>query len=326
MELKRKNRMNINYPDLCRKQSIRVMTRIPVHIVSGFLGSGKTTFLKEILMQLPPELKAGIIQNEFAPVNVDGKELQQSGKEFHLLEVNNGSLFCVCLLGEFKKSLAGFIEAHSPDLLVLEASGVSDTTSVAEIFSDPLLSGKIYLASLWCVVDAFNYLKAGKMGEHVHRQIRMADILVVNKTDKAGEVVPEIVQQIRMINPFAEIRTTSYCKTPFLPGQVAANRFFRVTPGTTGRPDIQSMVLKTSRKISSAGLLRFLNLWSPHAYRIKGYVVTADEGLLAVQCTGGETEVRKVNSTAGITVLIALTDQFSLREWNRSYTHHLGEL
>ncbi len=301
------------------------MSQIPAHVVSGFLGSGKTTFLKEILSQLPPELKVGIIQNEFAPVNLDGEELKQSGKEFYLMEVNNGSLFCVCLLGEFRKSLAAFLETHSPDLLVLEASGLSDTTSIAEIFSDPLLAGKIYLAANWCIVDAIHCQKAGKMEQRLQQQIRMADVLLVNKTDLAGEDVPEIVKLIRELNPFAEIHSTTYCKIPFQLFRVPVSRFYRDIPGIMGRPKINSMVLKSSRRISALNLRKFLNRWSPDAYRIKGYAATFDEGLVAVQCIREQVEIHPVNFASGITELIALTDQFSLLEWNRSFRQHLGE-
>ncbi len=301
------------------------MTQIPVHVVSGFLGSGKTTFLKEILSQLPLDLKAGIIQNEFAPLNLDGKELQGTGRDFYLLEVNNGSLFCVCLLGDFRKSLAAFVETHSPDLLVLEASGLSDTTSIAEIFADPLLAGKIYLAANWCIVDAFHFRKAGKMEQRVHQQIRMADLLLVNKTDLAGDAVPGIVELIREANPFAEIHTTTFCKVPFQMSRVPLTRYYREAPEAGGRPEIRSMVLKSSRKISSPGLVQFLERWAPEAYRIKGYAATHDKGLLAVQCTMGQIDIREVKYPSQITELIALTDQFSLHGWNRSFRQHLGE-
>ena len=75
-----------------------MVKKIPFHIISGFLGSGKTTFLKRVIAKYGGQVNVGIIQNEFAPSNIDGAELRKSGNDFHLLEINNGSVFCVCLL------------------------------------------------------------------------------------------------------------------------------------------------------------------------------------------------------------------------------------
>ena len=83
------------------------------------MGSGKTTFLKRIIKQYSSEKKIGIIQNEFAPANIDGAELKKSGKDFNLLEINNGSVFCVCLLGDFVKSLEKFVDEYKPDDIII---------------------------------------------------------------------------------------------------------------------------------------------------------------------------------------------------------------
>ena len=166
-----------------REKVLIKMSKIPFHIISGFLGSGKTTFLKRIIDQYSAEKKIGIIQNEFAPANIDGAELKQSGKDFNLLEINNGSVFCVCLLGDFVKSLEKFVDEYQPDDIIIEASGLSDTTSISEIIAASSLADKIYLASNWCIVDAPNFAKVGFMKQRVSHQLRMADIVVVNKTD-----------------------------------------------------------------------------------------------------------------------------------------------
>ena len=141
------------------------MDKIPLHIVSGFLGSGKTTFLKLIIKKYAPKYKIGIIQNEFAPVNIDGAELKQTGENLRILEINNGSVFCVCLLGNFIRSLIKFIDEFKPEILIIEASGLSDTTSISEVISDKNLTNRIYLASNWCIIDAFNFHKVGLMKE-----------------------------------------------------------------------------------------------------------------------------------------------------------------
>ncbi len=295
------------------------MGKIPFHIVSGFLGSGKTTFLKRIIDRYSKEYRLGIIQNEFAPANIDGAVLKRAGDHFNLLEINNGSVFCVCLLGDFVRSLEKFIAGYQPDSLIIEASGLSDTTAVAEMIAGGPLAEKIFLGSNWCIVDAPNFFKTGMMRQRVNQQIRMADVVVLNKTDLAGDQIPQLTGEIKKLNPFAEIRETVYCNTNFEMEKGAIPKFYAGLPKSMGRPQVHSMVLKSGRRISRESLDAFLQQWAPKAYRIKGFVNTKEKKTLAVQCTFEQIEVSESEDFWGPTELIALSDQFSLREWNRSF-------
>lgn len=295
------------------------MGKIPFYIVSGFLGSGKTTFLKRIIEKTSPDKKIGIIQNEFAPANIDSVELKQTGKNFHLLEINNGSVFCVCLLGNFVNSLADFIGKYQPDLIVMEASGLSDTTAVSELLSSPAVSDRIFLSTNWCVVDALNFERTGLMQQRLIHQIRMADVLLINKIDLAGNKSIEIRESVSTINPFARIIETIYCNTEFNfeLDPVAKFYFDQVKP--MNRPDMNSMVIKSGRKISLFQLKQFLEEWAVKAYRIKGYVNLKDGITMAVQCIFNQISTKPVDFYYGATELIALSDQFTLKEWNRSF-------
>ena len=297
------------------------MQKIPFHIISGFLGSGKTTFLKRIIENFSEKTRLGIIQNEFAPSNIDGAELKKTGKDFNLLEINNGSVFCVCLLGDFVRSLEKFIDQYQPDILVIEASGLSDTTSIAEVISSGKLSEKMYLATNWCIVDAVNFEKTGLMKQRVIHQVRMADVVLINKSDLIDipEKKDEILEEVKTINPFARIQFTNFCNIDFEPGLKPLNKFYFGEVKTLARPDINSMVLKSGRKLSEENLTVFLNMWAPKAYRIKGFVNVKNGKTLAVQCTTGLIETFPVLNRYGSTELIALTDKFTLREWNKSF-------
>ncbi len=295
------------------------MQKIPFHIISGFLGSGKTTLLKRIVDQYASKQKIGIIQNEFAPANIDSVELKKDGQDFHLLEINNGSVFCVCLMSSFTRSLEKFIDECQPEVLIIEASGLSDTTSIGEVISAGKLSEKIYLASNCCVVDAINFSKSGLMKERVAHQLRMADIVVVNKTDLAAGNIEDTVEEIKKINPFAEIKTTTYCNIDFELGNNALNKFYFGEMKTMPRPNINSMVIKTAKKILENSLREFLSEWAPKAYRIKGYINCREGRTLAVQCTPSTVEVFPVNQVFQTTEMIAISDQFSLKEWYQAY-------
>ncbi len=295
------------------------MPKIPFHIISGFLGSGKTTFLKRIIEKYASETNIGIVQNEYAPANIDGAELKKSEKNFNLLEINKGSVFCVCLLSDFVRSLEKFIDKVQPKMIIVEASGLSDTTSIAEVVSAGSLAEKIYLASNWCIVDAQNFTKVGLMKQRVFHQLRMADVVVINKTDLIESGIDLIRAEIKKANPFAEIREATYCKIDFELGNSAINKFYFGEIKSLSRPDVNSMVIKTGRKISKNSLELFLNDWAPKAYRIKGFVNLKEGKTAAVQCAFDSKEIMEIANDFHPTELIAISDQFTLREWIRAF-------
>jgi G3E family GTPase len=295
------------------------LTKIPFHIISGFLGSGKTTFLKRIIDRYSEEYKIGIIQNEFAPANIDGAELKKTDKDFQLLEINNGSVFCVCLLGDFICSLEKFVDEYNPEILIIEASGLADTTSIAEVISAGSLAEKIYLASNWCVVDAQNFAKVGLMKQRVFHQLRMADVVVINKTDLVKTGTEQIRAEIKKANPFAEIRETTFCDIDLELGNSAVNKYYFGELKAMSRPDVNSMVIKSGRKLSRNSLELFLNEWAPKAYRIKGFVNLKDGKTAAVQCTFDSVQITEIENDFHPTELVAISDQFTLREWNRTF-------
>ena len=295
------------------------MSKIPFHIISGFLGSGKTTFLKRIIEKHSADKKIGIIQNEFAPANIDGVELKKTGEHFNLLEINNGSVFCVCLLGDFVQSLEKFIDEYQPDNIIIEASGLSDTTSISEVISAGRLAEKIYLASNWCIIDAQNFAKVGLMKQRVSHQIRMADVIVINKTDLVGDGLETIKNEVRNANPFAGIKETTYCDIDFELGNTAINKFYFSDVKTMASPDINSMVIKNARKLTRDALQQFLNYWAPKAFRIKGFVNLTEGKTAAVQCTFDSIKIVEMENDFRPTELVAISTEFTLREWNRSF-------
>src|SRR6056297_2750368 len=126
--------------------------KIPFFLITGFLGSGKTTLLKQVLNKHADNSKIAIIQNEFAPASIDGTDLKHTGKHFEILEINKGSVFCVCLLSDFINSLSCFVDEHQPDAVFLEASGLADPIAIIELLQSPKLRNKLYLAHSWCII------------------------------------------------------------------------------------------------------------------------------------------------------------------------------
>ena len=245
---------------------------IPLQLVTGFLGSGKTTFLKNYLATFAGQRKIGVIQNEFSDSNIDGQELRQSRSGFELLEVNNGSVFCVCLLGSFVESLAIFVDRHQPDELIMEASGMSDPLSVGQIFQSSALKSRVYLDRVWCLVDARNFGKMAGLQTRVVHQIRIADSIVVNKTDLAGSITNDLILRVKKLNPFAEILPTTFANVDFTTSKKVMKFFPANEQAENGRPNLESVVIKTSRLITSENLECFLKTCISGCIRSKGYI------------------------------------------------------
>ncbi len=259
------------------------MASIPMQLITGFLGSGKTTFLKYYLDQFAGSRRIGIIENEFADTNIDGTELRQVGGEFEILEVNNGSVFCVCLLGSFVDSLARFIDEVQPDELLLEASGMSDPLSIGQILQSPKLKGKVFLDRVWCLVDAVNFDKITRLQTRVNHQVRIADTVVVNKIDLAENNKEALIQTVKKLNPFAEIQFTSFARVVFKSGKPSM-KF--IPPGEkpeNTRPDLESQVVKSNQQISPEKLDEFLKLIQEECIRCKGYINLATGKKVFVQ-------------------------------------------
>jgi len=282
--------------------------KIPFYLVTGFLGSGKTTLIKHFIACNDDSKKIAIIKNEYADVNIDSHELKQTGKSFELLEMNNGSVFCVCLLCSFVKSLADFIKEHQPDLIILEASGLSDPISISQIISTPALRNLIWLAHTYTVVDALNFQKTiERVGRNTH-QIRVADTIVLNKCDLALDSINEIKIKLLIINPFAGIIETSFGNIEFIPVSVfhfPASVIGKDQPISLERPDVGSAVIRFLKPISYENLNLFIQKYSLISYRIKGYVSTT-KGSVSVQSSFDQINMKPIANSFYHTELVII--------------------
>ena len=102
-----------------------------LYLITGFLGAGKTTFLKQFMKQFSSE-RMHIIVNEFGKEGIDGELLSELG--IALDEINNGSIFCSCRLDKFENVLQQVLQ-EKPDVIIVEASGLSDPTNVKKILN-----------------------------------------------------------------------------------------------------------------------------------------------------------------------------------------------
>ena len=181
------------------------MTKID--IISGFLGAGKTTFIKKLLEEAIAGEKVVLIENEFGEIGIDGGFLQDSGIEIR--EMNSGCI-CCSLVGDFGKSLEEVLTKYHPDRVIIEPSGVGKLSDVMKAVRDVASEIEVMLNSAVTVVDVNKcrmYMK--NFGEFFNNQIESAGTIVLSRTDVAdADKVAASVELIREKNPKAAIVTT----------------------------------------------------------------------------------------------------------------------
>ena len=181
------------------------MTKID--IISGFLGAGKTTFIKKLLKEAFEGEQVVLIENEFGEIDIDGGFLKEAGIE--IKEMNSGCI-CCSLVGDFEKSLKEVIDTYHPDRILIEPSGVGKLSDVIKAIQDAQVNLDAQLNSFTTVVDVTKCrIYSKNFGEFFSNQIEYAGAIILSRTDKAKhEKVEESVAILRGLNEKAPIITT----------------------------------------------------------------------------------------------------------------------
>lgn len=187
------------------------MTKID--IVSGFLGAGKTTFIKKMLKEAFAGEQVVLIENEFGEIGIDGGFLKDSGIEIR--EMNSGCI-CCSLVGDFGKSLKEVVDTYHPERILIEPSGVGKLSDVIKAVQDVQESIDAKLNSFTTVVDVTKCkLYRKNFGEFFSNQIAYAGAIILSRTDKAKqEKTEESVTLLRELNDKAPIITTPIAQLP----------------------------------------------------------------------------------------------------------------
>ncbi|KUO75694.1 MAG: hypothetical protein APF77_04155 [Clostridia bacterium BRH_c25] len=282
---------------------------IRLYLITGFLGSGKTTFLKG-LMEHFADRKLGIIMNEFGKIGIDGTLVKKKGID--MLEINNGSIFCSCLKGSFTEGLVSLAELPI-ELLLVESSGLSDPSDIDSILSNvEKIKGKYYeYAGAICVVDGVHFLDQVELLTVIERQITGSDLIIINKTDLiTEEETSEVEEKIHMYNPDAQIVKTSYCRLSydflekgFLLSKACCGKKESINvPGN--RP--YTLTLRADGVFQKEKLLKFLKEVSKYTYRIKGFFLL-EEGWHQIDTVGGIVDIKPADKQETPSTLVIIS-------------------
>jgi G3E family GTPase len=180
---------------------------IPVSILTGFLGAGKTTLLNYILRQ-QHGYKFAVIVNEVGKIGVDGQLVERQQEE--IVEMSNGCLCCT-VRKDLVRGVQNLLKKGGFDYLLIETTGIAEPGPIAQTFLNiPQLQQLVRMDSIITVVDAEQIEKQLSEVETAVEQVRMADFLLLNKTDLVGEEALRAAEaRIRELNPHATLFRTN---------------------------------------------------------------------------------------------------------------------
>ncbi|MCH4888092.1 GTP-binding protein [Acidaminobacter sp. JC074] len=263
------------------------MHKIDLYLLTGFLGAGKTTFLKAMLEQAGDK-KVGIIMNEFGKVGIDGDLVKDKANE--LIEINRGSIFCSCLQLSFVESLKDMSEKPI-DALFVEGSGLADPSNIGEILeaTEVLIGEKYRYAGSICIIDAVNFIDQAKDSETLERQIKHSHLAVISKTDiedKFDLVKSEVLKH----NAEIEIEKADMGKLPFNFFEKFTNEAAIIKDETTNKVENKpkTLSLELHEPVEKERLEVFLKTLSADAFRMKGFVELTSGDKVQVDVVNGK--------------------------------------
>jgi G3E family GTPase len=171
------------------------MNAIPVILITGFLGAGKTTWINRLL-QAPHGRRIAAIVNDFGAINIDARLLSQSTDT--VIGLKNGCI-CCSLQGDLLRTLRTLLTREAaPDYIVIEASGVSDPSGIITAIQDPVLQQKLVLDSVVCLCDAETMAERPSMVDDRlwQAQVNASDFIVLNRDQSLAQEQQTIINAV----------------------------------------------------------------------------------------------------------------------------------
>jgi G3E family GTPase len=268
---------------------------IPMSLVTGFLGSGKTTFLKYI-MQHERERKLVYLVNEFSPIDVDGQLLKTGGRD--VVALPGGSVFCRCLVTEFIGALTDIaLKFHSEDApvegVVIEASGMANPMVIEQMLTETQLDQQYALATIVSVVDPGTLPHLLQSLPNIRAQLEASDVAIINKTDRYEEAaLAEAEAKVREIRTGIELVRASFGQADvelFRPG---ASRGVRGEYAGCADPNYARFHVRLKGAVPLEELRALIRAAGEDLYRLKGFVRSEGE-LLYVDYAAGDLQTQR---------------------------------
>jgi G3E family GTPase len=273
--------------------------RIPVLVIAGYLGAGKTTLINQVLHNATQ--KIAVIVNDFGSINIDASLIAE--KHDDTIELTNGCICCA--VGE---SLADVLFAITdrvalPDLVIIEASGVADPSAVAAFTH---IDGFHHLGNV-VLVDAHNALSTAAdplVGRTFRRQVEAANLLVLTKSDVVTiEHAAEVMALLGSLAPTTAVLQSSSASV----AEILANTSATSSAASeSGHTTFSSMTLDHFSAVDEEQLRNFVNNFPPSVVRAKGIVELSDGTRRLIQKVGSTVTISETAlPTSGLVVILA---------------------
>ena len=256
--------------------------RLPLTVIGGYLGAGKTTLVNRLLRN-PRGLRLMVMVNDFGAINIDADLLESADAD--TLELTNGCACCT-MGADLFMAIGGVLDrSPRPDHLLIEASGIADPAKIANA---AIAEPEMRYGGIVTVVDAlrFGALDSDPLiGPQIRGQVACADLVVVSKT---GDPDPALLARLGEIAPSRPILPNGPDGADFLAPLIdgAAER----PVGDGGHPAYVHWSHESERVFDADGLRRMLESRPADLFRVKGRVAGSDGGWI-VQVVGGQIDL-----------------------------------
>ena len=203
--------------------------RVPTNLITGFLGVGKTTTILNLLAQRPANERWAVLVNEFGEVGIDGAIIEGAGGDGVAVSEIAGGCFCCSSNEPLDFTLIKLIRQAQPQRVLIEPTGLGHPAAVLDTLRGPWFRNLIDLRATICVADPADFANPRVADSPVFQdQLHMADIVLVNKTDKANpEQTAAFLKHLReLFPPKLSVLTTTNgtCDAALLDADISAER------------------------------------------------------------------------------------------------------
>ena len=316
-----------------KKEETIVEGKTKLYVLTGFLGSGKTTILLKLLEQLKGH-RVGVIQNEFGKLSIDGEILRDG--DIKMVELNRGSIFCTCLKLSFVQGLAEMAKQNL-EYLFVESSGWGDPSNLEEILAAAKeLAGDVFdFQGAICLVDAVNFFDQLADGqpsdeETVYRQVKHCHLAVVTKVDLVDPQRLEAVEaKIREINPICpiEVSANANLDLSFLQRDLTQYRWAESEESTNSvETKPKTLFMNYGKPVEEETLRAFLLDVADSLLRAKGFFEIAGKGWQQVDLVGRRVDLKPCEpKEKAEMVFISRIGPAIIRPLTAAWQQHFGE-
>lgn len=256
------------------------MKNTEIYILAGFLGTGKTTLLKQILeLEQQQKRKVAVLMNELGEISIDSDAV---GEDVPLRELLGGCICCT-IQDKLEGQLQGLLVEHQPDAIYIETTGAAHPVEVLDSVLSPLFAGKIEMRGIITTVDGTLWAARSQFQPQLQQllleQVRHADLILINKSDLLSDSgQARVSMEIQSINPEARCILTTYSRVSQreLKDMAFAPKRESKTAHVHKALRLGTFVHRFQKPVNRVRFEEFLRSLPDQIYRIKGYIQFSD--------------------------------------------------